>query len=259
MATDSTTNSFMRILPKLLCAAALLALSACASNAPPRSGTSFLESWKDPDAQPLQLRGAKVVAVVMMQDPKARHRAEDALAKEITALGAQGVPMYSISPAGVAPKDGESQTRAIVEAAGAKGVVVMRPVDVNHRTVGTATLSSNSTYGGYWGGYYGIGWNDPWTDFNPDTQTDLVVTIEIIRVLAATEQTGLDRHQPNDQSARRRKVRSHARDRDRQGTEAAGPGRPIVGGKISPAGPGPSSKTPCHPARRRRRRRRAAC
>ena len=31
---------------------------------------------------------------------------------------------------------------------------------------------------GYWGGYYGIGWNDPWTEFNPDTQTDLVVTIE---------------------------------------------------------------------------------
>ena len=178
MATDSTTNSFMRSLPSLLCAATLLALCACASPSPPRSGTSFLDSWKDPDAQPLQLKGAKVVAVVMMNDPKARHRAEDALAKEITALGAQGVPMYSISPAGVAPKDGESQTRAIVEAAGAKGVVVMRPVDVNHRTVSTVTPSSNSTYGGYWGGYYGIGWNDPWTEFNPDTQVDLVITIE---------------------------------------------------------------------------------
>ena len=178
MATDSTTNSFTRHLPKLLGAAALLALAACASTSPPRSGTSFLDSWKDPDAQPLQLRGAKVVAVVMMNDPKGRRRAEDALAREITALGAQGVPMYSISPAGVPPKEGESQTRALVEAAGAKGLVVMRPVDVNHRTVNTVTPSSSETYGGYWGGYYGIGWNDPWTEFNPDTQTDLVVTVE---------------------------------------------------------------------------------
>jgi hypothetical protein len=179
MATDSMTDSFMRNLPNLLCAVALLALSASAAAAsPPKSGTSFLETWKDPDAQPLQLKGAKVVAVVMMNDPKARRLAEDALAKEITKLGAQGVPMYSIAPAGVAPKEGESQTRALVEAAGAKGIVVMRPVDVNHRTVQTVTPSSADTYGGYWGGYYGIGWNDPWTDFNPDVDTDLVITIE---------------------------------------------------------------------------------
>ena len=179
MATDSMTNSFMRHLPKLLCAVALIALSAYAAAAPPKTGTSFLETWKDPDAQPLQVRGEKVVAVVMMNDPKARRRAEDALAKEISKLGPKGVPMYSIAPAGVTPKEGESQTRAIVEAAGAKGIVVMRPVDVNHRAVQTVTPSSNDTYGGYWGGYYGIGWNDPWTDFNPDVDTDLVVTIEI--------------------------------------------------------------------------------
>jgi hypothetical protein len=124
------------------------------------------------------LKGAKVVAVVMMQDPKARRRAEDALAREITALGAQGVAMYTISPTDVAPKEGESKTRALVESAGAKGLVVMRPVDVNHRTVQTATVSPNDTYGGYWGGYYGIGWNDPWTEFTPDTETNLVVTVE---------------------------------------------------------------------------------
>ena len=78
----------------------------------PESGSTFIDSWKDPEAQPLQVRGAKVVAVVMMQDPKARQRAEDALAREITALGAQGVPMYSIAPGDVAPKEGETKTRA---------------------------------------------------------------------------------------------------------------------------------------------------
>jgi hypothetical protein len=162
----------------LLCAAALLALSACASNSPPQSGSSFIDSWKDPEAQPLQVRGSKVVAVVMMQDPKARRSAEDALAREITALGAQGVAMYSIAPGDIAPKEGETKTRAAVEAIGAKGVVVMRPVDVNHRAVQTATPSSNDLYGGYWGGYYGIGWNDPWIDKGPDMRTDLVATVE---------------------------------------------------------------------------------
>jgi hypothetical protein len=179
MANEQISGGITRRVPQLLCAAALLALAAWASASPPRSGSSFLESWKDPDAQPLNLKGEKVVAVVMLQDPKARRRAEDALAKEITKLGAKGVAMYKIAPSGVTPKEGETQTRAAVEAAGAKGVVVMRPVDVNHRAVQTATPSSNDVYGGYWGGYYGIGWGDPWvTDFTPDMHTDLVVTVE---------------------------------------------------------------------------------
>jgi hypothetical protein len=49
---------------------------------------------------------------------------------------------------------------------------------VNHRSVQTATPSSNDVYGGYWGGYYGIGWADPWLDKAPDVDTDLVVTVE---------------------------------------------------------------------------------
>jgi len=178
MPNKSATNSVVRCLPHLLCTAALLGLGACASNSVPDSGSAFIDSWKDPAAQPLQVRGAKVVAVVMIQDQKARQRAEDALAREITALGAQGVAMYSIAPGDESPKEGETKTRAAVEAIGAKGVVVMRPVDVNHRAVQTATPSSNELYGGYWGGYYGIGWGDPWIDKGPDVRTDLVATVE---------------------------------------------------------------------------------
>jgi len=178
MANKQIPGGDTRRVSTLLWAAALLALAAWASASPPRSGTAFIESWKDPDAQPLNLKGEKVVAVVMLQDPKARRRAEDALAKEITKLGAKGVAMYTIAPAGVTPKEGESQTRAVVESIGAKGVVVMRPVDVNHRAVQTATPSSNDVYGGYWGGYYGIGWADPWVDKAPDTRVDIVVTVE---------------------------------------------------------------------------------
>src|SRR5262245_9645986 len=123
-----------RNLTSALLAACLLALGACATDRPPSNSHVFLESHRDPDAQPLHLKGSKVVAVVMLQDPKARRRAEDALANEITKLGAQGVAMYTIEGTTAAPKDGESDTRAKVESIGAQGVVVMRPVDVNHRT-----------------------------------------------------------------------------------------------------------------------------
>ena len=153
----------------LTCVFALLALAACASDGAPKPPKHIFETtYQDPDAKPMQVRGAKVVAAVMIKDPAARRRAEDTLAKEITALGGQGIPMYSISADTAVSKEGESKTRAAVEAVGATGLVVMRPVDVNHRSTATQTVSSNDMYGGYWGGYYGIGWADPWVDKAPD-------------------------------------------------------------------------------------------
>jgi len=163
----------------LTCVFALLALAACASDGAPKPPKHIFETtYQDPDAKPMQVRGAKVVAAVMIKDPAARRRAEDTLAKEITALGGQGIPMYSISADTAVSKEGESKTRAAVEAVGAIGLVVMRPVDVNHRSTATQTVSSNDMYGGYWGGYYGIGWADPWVDKAPDQRVDIVITVE---------------------------------------------------------------------------------
>ena len=85
--------------------------------------------------------------------------------------------MYTLSPVETPDKEGESKTRAAVEAVGATGLVVMRPVDVNHRRP-TDTIASNDMYGGYWGGYYGVGWADPWVDKAPDVRVDIVVTVE---------------------------------------------------------------------------------
>ena len=163
----------------LLAGAAVLMLGGCAASGPPKPPSHIFETtFRDPDARPMQVRGAKVVAAVMVRDVAARKRAEDALAAEITKLGGQGVPMYTISLTNAPDKEGESKTRAAVEAIGAQGLVVMRPVDVNHRSRATETIASNDMYGGYWGGYYGVGWADPWTDKSPDVQTDIVVTVE---------------------------------------------------------------------------------
>jgi hypothetical protein len=163
----------------LLAGVAVLTICGCAASGPPKPPSHIFETtFKDPDAKPMQVRGTKVVAAVMVRDVPARKRAEDALAAEITRLGGQGVPMYTISLTNAPDKEGESKTRAAVEAVGAQGLVVMRPVDVNHRSRATQTIASNDMYGGYWGGYYGVGWGDPWTDKSPDVQTDIVVTVE---------------------------------------------------------------------------------
>jgi hypothetical protein len=158
--------------------ATLLAFAGCAASAPKPPKHIFETTYRDPDAKPMHLRGTKVVAAVIIQDPAARKRAEDMLAKSITEAGGSGIPMYSISMDTAVTKEGESKTRAAVEAVGALGLVVMKPIDVNHRSTETLSNSNNEMYGGYWGGYYGIGWADPWVDKSPDLKTDIVVTVE---------------------------------------------------------------------------------
>lgn len=160
----------LRVRPHLsLCMLALGALiHAC-------SPTTFVSSWKSPTAQPLQPVGAKVAAVVMMQDEPSRRSAEDTLAREISAHGAFGIPMYKIL-ANATPND-EAQAKAALESAQVQGVVVMRPLGVT-KDVTVSPAYSGPSYNGYWGGYYGYGWGSPW---GPTTvYTDTTVSVETL-------------------------------------------------------------------------------
>src|SRR4051794_5667510 len=89
--------STLRSLAALVSVASLLAVSGCATSAPKPPKHLFETTYQDPDARPMKLRGAKVVAAVMIQAPDARRRAEDALAKAITDAGGQGIALYSLS------------------------------------------------------------------------------------------------------------------------------------------------------------------
>jgi hypothetical protein len=146
-------------------------LSACAT-------TGFVSTWKAPDATPLQLSGSKVAAVVMIRNEAARRAAEDALAREITARGAQGVAMYTIQPE--ARPDNEQAVRAAVEGAGVAGAVVMRPVGKEKEVVATPVAYGGPMYGGYWGGYYGYGWGSPYPYGGTEIRTDTIVSIETL-------------------------------------------------------------------------------
>jgi outer membrane lipoprotein SlyB len=146
---------------------AVVALSGCES-------AGLVSSWKAPDAQPFQMSGENVAAVVMVQDVSIRLAGEQALARELTARGVRGVPMHSLVPGGAMD---EGKARAAAEQAGIVGVVALRPVRIDKE------LSSRQAYatpmpGAFWGGYYGAGWGGAWS--GTEIRTDTIVIVETL-------------------------------------------------------------------------------
>lgn len=161
--------SMSKAFPVLLAA---FASTACSTN-------DFVASWRAPDAQPLEVQGAKVAAVVMVNNEASRRVAEDKLAREISARGAVGVPMYVLYPD--AQPSNEPQARSALEQAGVLGVVVMRPVSVEKEVVSTHSTYAAPIYRGYWGGYYGAGWGTPWgVADRGEIRTNTIVQVETL-------------------------------------------------------------------------------
>jgi hypothetical protein len=136
----------MNMVTRLLTLFGVVLLSGCAS--------TFATTWKAPEAMPLGFRGQIVVAAVLLKDESKRRLAEDRLAQQIAVRGAQGRTLYSLVPGPAAGN--EQQARAALEAAGVKGVIVMRPVSVNKEVRITEPYQEPS-YASFWGGYYGYG------------------------------------------------------------------------------------------------------
>jgi len=147
---------------------AIVSLVACAS-------TGLVSSWKAPDAQPLKGEGSKVAVLVMSKNESTRRAGEDALARQITARGGQGVPMYSIM--NTAEPD-EAAAKAALTKAGVNAVVVLRPIGKDKEVVSTASMYAGPMYGPYWGGYYGYGWGGAWG--GTDIRTNTIVSVETL-------------------------------------------------------------------------------
>lgn len=127
----------------------VLVAAGCGSTA---ATTTFVSSWKSPTAEPLQIKGTKVAAVVMLNDAASRRNAEEKLASQITARGGQGVPMYQVAQTGY----DEAATRDAFAKAEVQGVVVMQPSEVD-LTTNTPIDYTTAPYNSYWGGYYEFG------------------------------------------------------------------------------------------------------
>lgn len=162
----------LRSTRSVLAVTAALAAAACAS-------TSFNSTWRNPAATPGNFQGVKVAALVMSPDQSVRFGAEDALARELTARGAVGIPAYSLIPKELT-KDKE-KAKEFLEKADVKGVVVMRVVGKDQQVTQTAggLYWGGPAYATFWGGgYYGYGWG---AVYSPGyITTDTIVSVETL-------------------------------------------------------------------------------
>ncbi len=143
-----------------------------------RAGTKFMSSWKAPDAQPESFKGLKVAALVMHPDESVRYPAEEALARELTARGAVGMPAYSIIPKELIQD--KEKAREFLEKAGVVGVAAMRVVGKDKEiTQSPGTYWGGAGYATFWGsGYYGTGWG---AVYEPGyLRTDTIVSVDTL-------------------------------------------------------------------------------
>ena len=154
-----------------LTAAVALLLSAAVL-----AGPKFVSTWKAPEAAGTSFAGRKVAALIISDDQNLRVSGEEALVRELAAVGApQGIASYRIVPREEL-RDPE-KARGWYERAGADGVVAMRLVKSDKRTTWSPSTWSTPYYSTLWG-YYGYGWG---AVYDPGvTRTDTVAVIETL-------------------------------------------------------------------------------
>ena len=159
-------------LPLGVCALALAA-SALA-------GPKFTSTWRAPEAAGTSFAGQKVVALVIADDENLRMSGEEALARELAAVGVpQAVPAYRVIPKEEL-RNVES-ARGWVERAGAAGVIALRPVKAEKELAYTPSTWVNPYYSSLWG-FYGYGWGALWDPGSVREDTVLVIETLIFGV-----------------------------------------------------------------------------
>jgi hypothetical protein len=127
------------------------------------SNTTFQSTWKNPAAPALDLHGRKVVAVFMSSNDSVRYRAEDAMATELTARGAEGVAAHTFLT-----DDDIRNADVVQEKAGQQGftaAVIVRITgnDTQYTYNGGPGLWAGGPYRHLWGaGYWRSGWGSVW-------------------------------------------------------------------------------------------------
>ena len=140
------------------------------------AGPKFVSTWKAPDAAGVSFSGKKVAALIMSDDLNLRMSGEEALVRELAAVGVPGgVASYRI-----VPKEelrDPDKAKGWYERAGVEGVVAMRLVRSDKQTVWTPSMWVTSSYSTLWG-YYGYGWTSVYAVGEGTTRVDTTVVIE---------------------------------------------------------------------------------
>lgn len=139
----------------------------------------FTSTWKWMDASTVSFAGKKVAALVISQDDSLRVAGEEALVRELTARGLQGVATYRIAPKEELQK--AERAKVWFEKANVEGVVAVRPVSADKVSTYTPGTWINPYYSTLWG-YYGYGWGSVYIPGRTDRETVVVVESTIYSV-----------------------------------------------------------------------------
>src|SRR6187401_3396033 len=101
-----------------------LALMAIVAASTACTSSSFKSTWSNTQAKPVDLTGKKVLAVVQVKEDGRRRASEDALARELTSRGAQGIPSYTLFPSSIGVDT--AAARKIAQSQQVAGVVIMK-------------------------------------------------------------------------------------------------------------------------------------
>jgi hypothetical protein len=143
------------------------------------AAVKFTSTWAAPDAASVSFKGQKVVALIISDDLSLRMSGEEALARELSARGMQGVPAYRLIPKEEL-KDPE-RAKGWFERDSVAGVVMLRPVSQNTVKRYGPDIWASPTYSTLWG-YYPYGWTTVYVIGSSRSDTVVVVESVIYKV-----------------------------------------------------------------------------
>lgn len=152
----------------------ILVLVAVCSVAVAAQSHRLRSTWKAPGIEPLNFGGQKVAAVVISSDDSLRISAEEALTREITARGPEGIAAYRVIPRELI--EDATKTQAWFEQAGVSGVVTMRVVSVEKETKYSSVAWTSSYYRSF-SDYYMTSWQ---TVTPISRREDTIVAVETL-------------------------------------------------------------------------------
>jgi hypothetical protein len=141
------------------------------------TATGFSSTWRNPETTAVRLDGQKVVVLVISTQETTRRSAEDRVAAQITARGAQGVAAWTVLP--TADMQNEERVRAALTKAGAVAVVSMEivaRVREASRQPNFHLTMSHASRGSFWGNYRWA-WGNTWHSGPPPTTSVWVETL----------------------------------------------------------------------------------
>jgi hypothetical protein len=136
------------------------------------ASAKFTTTWGSPESRGMSFKGKKVATLVISEDLSLRMSAEEALARELSARGIDGIAAYRQIPAPEL-KNPDAAKRWF-ERDGVAGVVALRPVSQDKVKRYTADVWSTPYYSSFWG-FYPYSWSTTYVIGGDATDTVIVV------------------------------------------------------------------------------------